>query len=98
MEMYISSAEDVYYSIVDGEVIILALGKNAVYTLNSVGARIWDLVDGSLKIKEIINIICKEFETDRNAVVKDTLEFIDDLTEKHLLYLSEVKTIRKYKK
>ena len=91
LEMHISSAKDVYYSIVDGETIILAPGKNAVYTLNSTGARIWDLADGSLKTKEIVDIICKEFETDRNAVIKDTMEFIDDLTEKHLLYLSEVK-------
>ena len=66
-------------------------GDNAVYALNSVGARIWDLADGSLKIKEIVNIICKEFEVDRNTVVKDTIEFIDDLTKRRLLYLSEVK-------
>jgi hypothetical protein len=92
MEMYVSSAEDVYYSTIDGEVFILApAGRNAVYTSNSVGARIWDLADGSRKIKEIVAIICKEFETDRNTVSKDTREFIDDLTERHLLYLAEEK-------
>ncbi len=91
MEMYVSQEKDVYYSIIDKQAIIIASDKKTVCTLNPVGARIWDLADGSRKIKDIISLIYKEFEADKNTVIKDTVEFIEDLTAKHLLRLSKTK-------
>lgn len=91
MEMYVSNAKELYYAIVDGKVIIPKPGGENVSTLGDVGTRIWELADGSHKVKEIVDIICEEFEADRNTVIKDTIEFITDLSKKHLLRLSRDK-------
>lgn len=95
VEMYVSQEKDAYYSIIEKQAIVVASDKKTVCTLNSVGTRIWDLADGSRKIKEIINLIYQEFEADSETVMKDTLEFIGDLIAKHLVRVSKVKKIQR---
>jgi len=97
MEMYVYIPENVYYSIIDGKAIISLPCENAIYTLDPVGTRIWDLADGSLKIKRIVDIICKEFDVDRDTAIKDIMEFIENLSKQNILQLTKVKKINRAK-
>ena len=44
---------------------------NSVYTLNEVGARVWELIDGMSTIDDIVKTIVSEFEVDRQHAQKD---------------------------
>lgn len=66
------------------EFILVPIKKRAdevdsIYTMNEVGSRIWELVDGEKSLSEIIDIILNEFEVSPEVAEKDIIEFINQL-------------------
>ncbi len=51
----------------------------SIYTLNEVGARIWELIDGKREVSKIKKIIIEEFEVDPKEVEADIVELLGQL-------------------
>jgi len=51
----------------------------SIYTLNEVGARIWELIDRKDSLKEIKDVLVEEFEVTPEAAEKDISEFLKKL-------------------
>jgi len=51
----------------------------SIYTLNEVGARIWELIDGKRNTEQIRNIIVDEFQVSSKEAEQDLSEFIEKL-------------------
>jgi len=55
---------------------------NAIYLLqDDVSLRIWELIDGRRKVREIAEIICKEFDVNPDQAKNDTVEFFGQMEE-----------------
>ena len=66
------------------EVILVPIRRNvgdleSIYNLDEIGARIWDLIDGKKKIKEIKTILLEEFDGTEEQVTSDLKDFIGQL-------------------
>lgn len=75
--------------IIDGEAVIVLLKKSRVHVLNEVGSRIWELSNGKRSIKKIANTIFKEFKVTKKKALKDTTEFVKNLTKKEMMVLKD---------
>ncbi len=69
---------------VNGEKILVPISNNIaemrrLYTLNEVGAFIWDAIDGKNTFETIVGMVVNEFNTDAETARKDTLEFLQQL-------------------
>jgi hypothetical protein len=53
----------------------------SIYTLNEVGARIWELVDGKTKIGDIKERLVEEHDVTPEEAEKDILEYMQQLEE-----------------
>jgi len=51
----------------------------SISTLNEVAARIWELIDGKMKVREIKDKIVEEFEVTPQQAEKDLAEYIKQL-------------------
>ena len=51
----------------------------SISTLNEVAARIWELIDGKMKVREIKNKIIEEFEVTTQQAEKDLIEYLKQL-------------------
>jgi hypothetical protein len=58
---------------------------NAIYTLNEVGTRIWQLLDGGRSAGDIINTVTAEYEVPENQASEEVLEYLGSLQEAGLL-------------
>jgi hypothetical protein len=67
------------------EAVVVLPDKGEVKVLNEVGARIWTLADGSRTVRDIIAVLCAEFEAPPVAVEVDTLKFLAELQHKGLI-------------
>ena len=56
-----------------------------VYTLSPVAARIWTLLDGTRTADDIADAIAGEYEVDRDTVLSDLAELVNDLAGVSLL-------------
>jgi hypothetical protein len=52
---------------------------DSVFTLNETGAFIWDQIDGKRSVKEIVEIVVKEYDIDTDSAGKDVFEFINNM-------------------
>ena len=66
------------------EVILVPVRRKAneldfLYALNEVGARIWELIDGTRPLKEVRDVILREFEVSESEAQRDLLALIEQL-------------------
>jgi hypothetical protein len=84
-KVYKKSDSIVFRKIAD-EFILVPIRQNvgdleSICTLNEVAARIWELIDGKMKAREIKDKIVEEFEVTPKQAEKDLVEYLQQLEE-----------------
>jgi len=82
-KVYKKSDSIVFRKIAD-EFILVPIRQNvgdleSISTLNEVAARIWELIDGNMKVSEIKDKIIEEFEVTPQQAEKDLIEYLQQL-------------------
>jgi hypothetical protein len=70
------------------EVVIILPALGEVKVLNEVGARIWELSDGTRTIADLVDHICEEFAVDHQQAEMDAVDFIQKMIERKMLVIS----------
>lgn len=83
-----TKSENVVSRKIGDEYIIVPIINNVgnmekLYTLNEVGAFIWENINSIKNVKQIIDNVVKEFDIDENTATQDVVEFIEKI--KHFL-------------
>ncbi len=74
----------VVYREIAGEAILVPIRRNvadmeSVYTLDSVGADIWKLIDGDRSLSDILETLLSEYDADAEVLSRDLDEFVAQL-------------------
>ncbi len=67
------------------EMVLLDTKGGEVVVLNDVGGDIWEYIDGSRSLKEILELLQERYEVEREVLERDLLEFVDQLWEAGLI-------------
>ena len=81
--------DDVVSCDLDGEAAILNLKDGVYYGLDPVGAKIWNLIQKPRVLKEVIEIICDEYDVDKDRCKNDIFELIEELLDNGLVKVNE---------
>ena len=84
MERRYEKDPSVVYREIAGEAVLVPIRRNvsemqSVYTLDSVGADIWDLIDGTRTLIDILRALDDEYEVEEAVLARDLQEFIAQL-------------------
>ena len=71
----------------DGEVVILGFKSGSYYSLDQVGAFVWDLVQKPQKVSAIRDAILNEYDVDSQQCEQDLLQLLDQLAERQLVVI-----------
>ena len=55
------------------------------YTLDEVGARVWELCDGTRAVADVVSTLHSEYEAPLSTIQADVVELLDDLEREKLL-------------
>lgn len=71
---------------VAGEVVLIPTGKmaqeyNGMITMNPVAVFIWENIEKTENIDQMVDMIMNEFEIDRERALKDTFGFVKTMVE-----------------
>jgi hypothetical protein len=82
-KVYKKSDSIVFRKIAD-EFILVPIRQNvgdleSISTLNEVAARIWELIDGKKRVREIKDVILDEYEVTPKKLEADIIKYIKDL-------------------
>lgn len=57
----------------------------AIYVLNEIGTRVWQLLDGQRTVREIVDVIAREYAADRTQIEQDVYTFLNELESLRLV-------------
>ena len=77
------------FTYIDGEVVMLSLKNGEYYGLDSIGTRIWELLEEDIMFSDIIRQLMNEFDVDEDLCLADTRAYLTQLLEKDLLIIRE---------
>ena len=67
------------------EAVLLNTQTERFFTLNAVGARVWNLIDGQRTVALIVQDLVQSFSVPEAQLTHDVLELLHDLVEKQLI-------------
>ena len=62
---------------------------NSIYTLNEVGALVWQMIDGQTRVEQIVGAISREYDVTVDEAAGDVVELLDSMAEAGLIRLVE---------
>ena len=71
--------------IIDGEALIVNAEGGEILVLNECGALVWQLLDGSHAVGDIVKRVSDEFEVGEDEARTDVLDFLGQLRERGAL-------------
>lgn len=70
---------------VNDTMVLLSLDDGQYYALDEIGARVWELCDGTRSVSDVIATICQEYDAPAETVRADVLELLGELTDEKIL-------------
>ncbi len=75
--------------IVDGTAVIVLADSGEVSMLNSVGTRVWELVNGKRSVRDIANSIIAEYDVAPETAERDVTSFMQLLIDSKAITLQD---------
>lgn len=75
--------------IVNGTAIIVLADSGQVNVLNSVGTRIWELIDGQRNLQEIADVIQLEYNVSPQQALQDLTDFMQEMLTNKVISLED---------
>lgn len=88
-EHYLIKDDDVLFTSMGEDAVLLHVQRGDYYSLNKVGARLWMLADGTKNIEDLAKLITDEFEISQGQAIKDVAELAEQLANEDLVKVAE---------
>ncbi len=88
LNKYVSKIDKIAYRTIVDEVVVMTPDDSMLHTLNSIGSDIFSNINGKKSVKEICDIIYKDYDATEEKIAKDVSKFISELVKKNILSLS----------
>jgi len=81
----LARSERFAWRVIEDEAVLVDRDDEEVLRLNLIGTEIWQALDGSRSIAEIIDQIHQSFDVDRKTAEKDVLRFVKELVNREMV-------------
>jgi Coenzyme PQQ synthesis protein D (PqqD) len=75
--------------VIDAEAVLVLAESGQVHILNEVGARVWELADGTRSLAQIVAEVVNEFDVGAEEATSDVLSFIDHLVAERIVIVQD---------
>ncbi len=72
---------------VDGEKVMMSIENGEYFGLDPVGSRIWEMIENPIRVESLVNLLVDEFDVTKEQCEIDTLEFLNELADKKLIFI-----------
>ncbi len=83
----ISRNENMLFSKLDDELVMMSIQNNEYYGLDNIGTRIWEIIEKPISFSDLMKIILDEYEVNESQCKEDILEFLNLLIGKKAIVI-----------
>jgi hypothetical protein len=80
-----SNSQEVAAKVLDGEAILINLSNGMYYSMDKVGAAIWELVEKGCSLEEIARIVGRRYEVTHEQATADVERLAAELRQENLV-------------
>ncbi len=84
-ERCLERSPDALYRTIDGQAVILHAGTGVYFSLNTLGSRIWELLEHRATAASLCTRLIEEFEVTEDVLAKDVPSFLEELEKAGLV-------------
>jgi hypothetical protein len=81
----LSRADDVLATEVDGEAIVMTIAQGLCFGFDSIGSRIWSLLEQPTKFGDICSTLLDEYDVDGDTCRKEVAGLLAELARERLI-------------
>lgn len=85
----LTRSTDVVSTAIPGETVILDPTGDKYFSLDDVGSRVWELLETSTTIDEVVIRLVDEYDVEREACERDVRALLGDLVDRGLVLVSD---------
>jgi len=84
-----SRDEEVASKVIDGEAIIINLANGVYYSMDKVGALVWDLLQTGHSLEEVISAVSSRYDVEREQAEAHVRDLVQELVQENLVVSTE---------
>ena len=84
-ESFRVNAPDVLHETIDGEVVLVNMKSGAYYSIDKVGAAIWELLADGTSTDHITEVLTRRFKGDRDAIAESVARLLASFRDEELV-------------
>ena len=84
-DVFVSQAAGMVASDLDGKKVMMNIESGKYFGLDSVGSRIWELIEKPLAFNELVLELLKEYDIEEKTCQQDVLAFLNKLHDQGLV-------------
>lgn len=93
MGTVLRKSQNVVFRKIENEFILVPILASAadvesIFNLNETGAAVWERIDGTKKLSDIIEDIKAEYESEGSRIEDDVMAFVNEMVEAKLIEIS----------
>src|SRR5712691_1086844 len=85
LDKRLARSERFAWRVIEDEAVLVDRDEEEVLRLNLIATEIWQALDGSRSIAEIIDQIHQRFDVDRKTAENDVLQFVKELVKREMV-------------
>jgi DNA-binding NarL/FixJ family response regulator len=89
MTYYRVNSPNVIHEIIDGEAVLVNMENGSYYSIDSVGAVVWDYIEKGLSNRQIVQAISNQYAGNQEEISTGIEKLIDDLKTERLIVPGE---------
>jgi hypothetical protein len=70
---------------IDGELVMMSIENGAYYGLDSIGARVWQLIEAPLSVESLCDKMLDEYEVEKAQCMRDLLDLLGVMVDKNVI-------------
>lgn len=87
MDSTIVRGTHLVFNEMDGETIMMSIENGEYYGMNSMGSRIWSLLETPKKVSDICKTLLPDYDVTPEQCIKDLLPFLNKMAAKNVIKL-----------
>jgi len=85
LESNVFQNKEIPTALIDNELGLMNVDKSKYYSLDEIGIEIWNLIEKSTKVNDVVDKLLKEYDIEKKQCEEDVLELISELYEHDLI-------------
>lgn len=85
----VSRAQDIIATELDGEAVVMSIARGQCYGFDTVGTRIWSLIERPLPVREVCATLAGEYDVDAETCRRDVTRLLSELSRERLVIITD---------